>query len=84
MKWDGPIESRPTVSMDRFSQGRPDPQDAEPIAKCAQCGKPFHEGEDVYALPGGDVVCWGPYCLRQYVGATIKTLYGPAGPGEDW
>jgi hypothetical protein len=83
MKWDGPIERRPTVSMDRFSQGRPDPQDAEPIAKCAQCGKPFHEGEDVYEVDG-EVICATRDCLERYTGAHYTQLERPSHPRRKW
>ena len=65
MKWDGPIESRPTVSMDRFSQGRPDPQDAEPLGRCDGCGREIYPGALVHVFDG-DIIHASYSCLRRY------------------
>ena len=34
------------MNLDRFSQGLPDPQDAEVIGYCSYCGMEIYEGAD--------------------------------------
>lgn len=58
--------------------------EALPIDQCAQCGRSLYDGEAVYALPNGAVLCYDRRCLDDYIGVELTELREPAGPGEDW
>lgn len=54
------------VSLDRFAQGPPDPQDAPPVAVCAGCHLEIYAGEYVY-LCDGEILHYSPGCLARYL-----------------
>ena len=59
--------------LDRFSQGLPDPQDAEVMAYCEGCGGEIYPGEDVYVVDG--VILHAEWdCLVQYIDPEVKTI----------
>jgi hypothetical protein len=61
------------MNLDRFSQGIPDPQDAEVITYCEGCGREIYTGEDVYVVNGAILHAeWE--CLRDYVDPELKTV----------
>ena len=74
MKWDGPLGLNPVVSMDRFSQGRPDPCDSEPIGRCDWCGRLFYDGDEVYLVDGG-IICEDRDCWKGYFEVVSITLH---------
>lgn len=61
------------MNLDRFSQGTPDPQDAEVMAECAGCCGEIYEGEDVYVVDG--VILHAEWdCLYQYINPEFMTV----------
>ena len=61
------------VNLNRFSQGLPDPQDAEVMAYCEGCGGEIYPGEDVYVVDG--VILHAEWeCLVQYIDPEVKTI----------
>jgi len=61
------------MNLDRFSQGLPDPQDAEVMANCEGCGGEIYEGEDVYVVDG--VILHAEWdCLYQYIDPEFMTV----------
>jgi len=61
------------MNLDRFSQGLPDPQDAEVMAYCKGCGGEIYEGEDVYVVDG--LILHAEWdCLYQYIDPKLKTV----------
>ena len=62
------------MNLDRFSQGLPDPQDAEVIAYCEGCGGEIYEGEDVYVVEDGEILHAEWECLVQYIDPEVKTI----------
>ena len=61
------------VSLDRFAQGLPDPQEAPVMAECAGCGGEIYPGEDVYDI-NGDITHADWECLYQYIEPERKTI----------
>mgnify|MGYP000931013944 CR=1 FL=1 len=59
-------------SLDRFSQGRPDPQEAPVVAYCDVCHAELYRLDEVYKVDGG-VICADLDCLVDYIGATRMT-----------
>jgi hypothetical protein len=53
------------MNLDRFSQGLPDPQDADVLYECDACGAEIYPGEDVFVV-NGDIICADLECLRIY------------------
>lgn len=60
------------VCLDRFSQGRPDPQEERPVAECHICGFELYEG-DTYFLKGDKISCADIDCLGELAGAERRT-----------
>jgi hypothetical protein len=61
------------MNFDRFSQGLPNPQDAEVMAECAGCGGEIYAGEDVYVVNG--VILHAEWdCLYQYIDPDRMTV----------
>ena len=61
------------MNLDRFSQGLPDPQEAEVKAYCEGCGGEIYEGEDVYVVDG--VILHAEWdCLYQYIDPGFMTV----------
>jgi len=61
------------MNLDRFSQGLPDPQDADVLAYCEGCGREIYEGEDVYRV-GSDILHADRECLVQYIEPDIMPV----------
>jgi len=61
------------MNLDRFSQGLPDPQDAEVMTYCEGCGGEIYPGEDVYCV-NGDIIHAEWECLVQYIDPEVKTI----------
>ena len=61
------------MNLDRFSQGLPDPQDAEVMAYCEGCGGEIYPGEDVYCV-NGDILHMEWECLYRYIDPELKTV----------
>jgi len=62
-----------SMNLDRFSQGIPDPQDAEVMTYCEGCGGEIYPGEDVYCV-NGDIIHAEWECLVQYIDPEVKTI----------
>jgi len=62
-----------SVNLDRFAQGLPDLQEAEPIAECAGCCTEIYPGEDVYRV-NGDILHADWECLYRYIDPELKTV----------
>jgi hypothetical protein len=62
-----------TVNLDRFAQGLPDLQDAEPVVECAGCCAEIYPGEDVYVVDG-EILHNEWECLVQYIDPEVKTV----------
>jgi len=59
-----------STSLDRFSQGLPDPAGAKVVAYCEGCGGEIYEDEDIYVVD--DVILhYDLECLVQYVDPEI-------------
>ena len=58
--------------MDRFSQGLPDPQDAEVIDHCLDCGSEIYVGQA--AVKYGDGLVCNYRCLASAIGAVTITV----------
>jgi hypothetical protein len=52
-------------SLDRFSQGLADPQEARVVGECAGCGGEIYEGEEVWEVDG-DLIHYGS-CETSYL-----------------
>jgi hypothetical protein len=61
------------VSLDRFSQGLPDPQEAKAMAECVGCGGEIYKGEWVLVV-GEDILHDRQDCLMQYVNPEPMTI----------
>ena len=61
------------MNLDRFSQGLPDPQDADVLAYCDSCGKEIYEGEEVYIVHDA-VIHAEDECLFEYLGIEKVTI----------
>ena len=61
------------MNLDRFSQGLPDPQDADVLAYCDCCGKEIYEGEEVYIVYDA-VIHAEDECLFGYFGIEKMTI----------
>jgi len=61
-------------SMDRFSQGLPDPQDTKVVAYCDGCDGEIYEGEDVWLLRDGCIVHQEYSCLEKCMDIAIMTV----------
>jgi len=61
------------MNLDRFSQGLPDPQNAEVMAYCEGCGGEIYEGEDVY-YANGAILHNDSDCLYQYINPQLMTV----------
>jgi len=61
------------MNLDRFSQGLPDPQDADVLAYCDCCGKEIYEGEEVYTVYDA-VIHAEDECLFGYFGIEKMTI----------
>ena len=66
------------MNLDRFSQGLPDPQDAEVMAYCKGCGGEIYEGEDVYVVEG-EILHAERECLFQYINPDRTTIEAALG-----
>ena len=55
-----------TINLDRFSQGLPDPAEAEVVAHCAACGCEIYVGEMVYKVDG-EIVCDNWECVIEKI-----------------
>lgn len=44
-----------------------------PITHCPVCGEPIYEGDDVYELDTGEIVCRDVECLTEFIGAEKTT-----------
>ncbi len=62
------------VGLDRFSQGRPDPQEAPVVATCAACGGEIYEGALIYVLSNGEFIHGDVRCLADYYDARIASI----------
>ena len=61
------------VNLDRFSQGLPDPQEAEVMTYCEGCGGEIYQGEDVYDVEG--VILHAEWeCLVKYLDPKLMTV----------
>ena len=61
------------MNLDRFSQGLPDPQDADVLAYCEGCRGEIYQGEDVYIADG--VILHAEWeCLVQYIDPEVMTI----------
>ena len=54
------------MNLDRFSQGLPDPQEAEVKAYCEGCGGEIYPDEDVYVVDG-EILHNEWECLVRYI-----------------
>jgi len=61
------------MNLDRFSQGLPDPQDADVLAYCEGCGGEIYQGEEVYVVEG-DILHAEWECLVRYIDPEFKTI----------
>lgn len=61
------------MNLDRFSQGLPDPQEADVKAYCTGCGGEIYENEDVYVV-NGEILHKDLECLEQYIDPVIVTV----------
>lgn len=66
------------LTLDRFSQGLRDPQEAPAVAYCAACSGEIYEGELVYSI-SGDII--HPDCLAEHTGAVLMSVEDAAGVG---
>lgn len=66
------------LTLDRFSQGLCDPQEAPVVATCEACGGEIYEGELVYSI-SGDII--HPDCLAEHTGAVLMSVEDAAGVG---
>lgn len=69
------------ANLDRFAQGRPDPQDAVPVAVCEACGEDIYPGEYVYQLEDGTILHEEWECLVRYIDPEVKTVEEALGVG---
>ncbi len=69
------------VNLDRFAQGLPDPQEAEPVAECAGCCTEIYPGEDVYRV-NGDILHADWECLYRYIDPDFMTVEEALGVEE--
>ena len=53
------------MNLDRFSQGLPDPQEAEVKAYCEGCGGEIYEGENAFCYDGE--YYHSPECLAEHL-----------------
>jgi len=61
------------LTLDRFSQGLRDPQEAPAVAYCAACNCEIYDGDLVYVVPGGDILHGDTECLVEYIGARLMS-----------
>jgi len=66
------------LTLDRFSQGLRDPQEAPAVAYCAACSCEIYDGELVYSI-SGDII--HPDCLAEHTGAVLMSVEDAAGVG---
>jgi len=69
------------LTLDRFSQGLCDPQEAPVVATCAACGGEIYDGDLVYVIPGGDILHGDTECLVDYIGASLMSAEEVLGVG---
>ena len=69
------------LTLDRFSQGLPDPQAAPVAAHCAACDGEVYDGDLVYVVPGGDILHGDTECLVDYIGASLISAEEVLGVG---
>lgn len=69
------------LTLDRFSQGLRDPQEAPAVAYCAACQCEIYDGDLVYLMPGGDVIHGDRQCLEDYTGAMLASAENLIGVG---
>lgn len=67
------------LNLDRFAQGRPDPQQAPAIASCLECGGEIYEGEEVLSVDGGLV---HDDCFDEYAREVLCAIPVTAGEEE--
>jgi hypothetical protein len=63
-----------SVCLDRFSQGLPDPADADVRTFCSGCGGEIYESNEVYVTNTGDILHADMDCVREYLGLRIMTV----------
>jgi len=71
MQWG--VKEDDFMNLDRFSQGRADPQSAEVRAYCEACGQEIYEGEDVYVIDN-DILHAEWDCLYRYIDPEFMTI----------
>jgi len=59
-----------SLSLDRFSQGPPDPADAKVVAYCEGCGGEIYGDEDIYVV-GNAILHYDWECLERYVDPVV-------------
>jgi len=69
------------LTLDRFSQGLCDPQEAPVVAHCAACDGEIYDADLIYMMPGGDVIHGDRRCLEDYTGAVLLSAEEIAGVG---
>ncbi len=62
-----------TPSLDRFSCGLPDAQEAPVVAYCDICHAELYAGDPIY-LVDGCMICASLDCLEGYTGAIKMTV----------
>ncbi len=67
------------LTLDRFSQGLRDPQEAPVVAHCAACDGEIYDADLIYMMPGGDVIHGDRRCLEDYTGAVLLSAEEIAG-----
>lgn len=91
MKWDGGKHKKEgekvRICAERYGYLDERPESI-PIYQCDECGRDLYDGDEVYMLPDGSVLCFDDTCLLKYVGATMTVLHEDSGIairyGEDW
>ena len=69
------------VCLDRFSQGLPDPQEAEIMCHCFACGGEIYEGEYIYVVDGF-IIHRNSECLLKHVDPIEETVEEALGRNE--
>lgn len=69
------------LTLDRFSQGLRDPQEAPAVAYCAACRLEIYDADLVYSMPGGDIIHGNEQCLADYADAQLMSSEEALGVG---
>lgn len=65
-----------SVCLDRYANGRPDPQEYEPdpVGECYTCGQEFYEGDTALEMPDGSLCCCSDSCMAKWAGANRRVM----------